>query len=199
VISGRRSDDLRARIALPGVQYLGVHGSDTGAPDFAPELLRRVSEARRELAARLNGTAGVHVEDKRLSFALHYRGARPDSVHRAGELLREIVANSGGKLRMMPGDCVWEVLPREIRGKGHAAWKEWRAGGGQALPIYLGNDSTDEEAFRTLASGITVRVGPAGSTKARYSLRNTAEVRRFLIQLEREMQWRTLLAGQTDG
>jgi trehalose 6-phosphate phosphatase len=196
VISGRRRDDLRARIALPGLRYLGVHGADVGSaisgpPDFAPEVLGRISEARRELAARLNGTAGVLLEDKRLSFALHYRGAGGDATERAGGLLGEIIARSGGRLRILHGNCVWEVLPSEIRGKGHAAWRQWRAWGGNALPVYVGNDATDEAAFQTLASGITVRVGPALFSKAHYSLRNTAEVRLFLIQLEKELQGKT--------
>jgi trehalose 6-phosphate phosphatase len=193
IISGRRSDDLRARIALPGLRYLGVHGADTGKaisgpPDFAPEVLRRVSEARRELIASLNGTAGVQVEDKRVGFALHYRGAGSEAARHAGGLLVEIVARSHGQLRILPGDCVWEVLPSEIRGKGQAAWKQWRAWGTRTLPMYVGNDATDEAAFQTLSSGITVRVGAAHSSKAHYSLRNPAEVRWFLIQLEKEMR-----------
>ena len=195
VISGRRRDDLRARIALPGLRYLGVHGADTGSasfgpPDFAPEVLTRVAQARRELAAQLNGTAGVHLEDKGLAFALHYRGAQSGAVERASDLLGGIIARSRGRLRVLRGNCVWEVLPCEVRNKGHAAWKQWRAWGLDTLAMYLGNDSTDEAAFQALASGITVRVGAARGSKAHYSLRNPAEVRWFLIQLEKEMQWR---------
>jgi len=196
IISGRRSDDLRARIALPGLRYLGVHGADSGKaisgpPDLAPEVLRGVSEARQELVARLNGTAGVLVEDKNVSFALHYRGARTDDVEKAGGLLSEIVARSGGGLRVLSGNCVWEVLPAAIRGKGHAARRQWAAWGTDMLPVYVGNDGTDEAAFQTLASGITVRVGAVRSTKAHYSVRSPADVRWFLLQLEKEMQWRT--------
>jgi trehalose-phosphatase len=196
IISGRRSDDLRARIALPGLRYLGVHGADSGraisgSPDLAPEVLKGVSEARRELVVRLNGTAGVLVEDKNVSFALHYRGARADDVEKAGGLLREIVARSRGRLRVLPGDCVWEVLPAQIRGKGHAARRQWAAWGMHLLPVYVGNDGTDEAAFQTLASGITVRVGAVRSTKAHYSVRSPADVRWFLLQLEKEMQWKT--------
>lgn len=198
VISGRRHDDLRARIALPSLRYLGVHGADTGsASAFAPEVQQRIAEAHRELSARLNGAAGVHVaagvhlEDKGLSFALHYRGARPAAMVRAANLLGQILARSEGRLQLLHGDSVWEVLPSEILGKSHAARKQWKAWGLDTVPVYIGNDSTDEGAFHALASGITVRVGPARASKAHYSLRNTAEVRWFLIQLEKELQCRT--------
>jgi trehalose 6-phosphate phosphatase len=192
VISGRRRDDLRERIAVTGLRYLGVHGADTGGtsfggPDSGPEIRQRIAEARKALAARLNGTRGVLLEDKGISFALHYRGAGIDARERAGDSLAEVLARSGGRLHVLQGDSVWEVLPSENRGKGHAAWKQWRAWGLNSLPVYIGNDATDEAAFHALASGITVRVGAARSSKAHYSLRNTAEVRWFLIQLEKEM------------
>jgi trehalose 6-phosphate phosphatase len=193
VISGRRRDDLLERIAVPGLRYLGVHGADTGGASIggqdsaAHEIRQRIARAHRELAARLNGTRGVLLEDKGISFALHYRGAGVDSRERAGDYLAAIVKRSEGRLHVLHGDSVWEVLPAENRGKGHAAWKQWRAWGLNFLPVYIGNDATDEAAFRTLAAGITVRVGAARSSRAHYSLRNTAEVRWFLIQLEKEM------------
>jgi trehalose-phosphatase len=202
VISGRRSDDLRERIAVPGLRYLGVHGADTGSasfggPDSGPEVRQRIAEARQELAARLNGTRGVLLEDKGISFALHYRGAGVHERERAGDSLAGIVKRSDGRLHVLQGDSVWEVLPSENRGKGHAAWSQWRAWGSKFLPVYIGNDATDEAAFHTLASGITVRVGAARSSKAHYSLRNTAEVRWFLIQLEKEMRWKTALGSNS--
>jgi trehalose 6-phosphate phosphatase len=88
---------------------------------------------------------------------------------------------------VVPGDLVWEVLPREIRGKGHAARRQWRLWAAGALPIYIGNDGTDESAFGTLAQGLTVRVGPVRRTRARYFLRNPAEVARFLERLGEEV------------
>src|SRR5271165_1475971 len=58
VISGRRRADLHARVAVPGIHYLGVHGWDTGENSSSPELTRLAAEARRGLAFRLNGTPG---------------------------------------------------------------------------------------------------------------------------------------------
>ncbi len=189
VISGRRRADLHARIAVPGIDYLGVHGWETGDHRFSPELLQLVSEARLGLALRLNGTHGIYLEDKGACFALHYRGARERVIAKARALLQETLADRGEALRVMEGDRVWEVLPREVRGKGFAARKRWMQWGMGALPVYLGNDATDEAAFQVLASGVTACVGPMRRTRARYRLRNPAEVRRFLKMLEEEMRW----------
>jgi trehalose-phosphatase len=189
VISGRRRADLHARIALPGIDYLGVHGWETDGDSFSPELVRLATEARRGLASRLNGTPGLQIEDKGASFALHYRGASDGAIGRARALLRRTLTEHGEVLRVMEGDLVWEVVPREVRGKGYAALKQWRRWGISALPVYLGNDGTDEAAFQALAGGVTVRVGQPRRSRALYRLRNPAEVRRFLERLEEEMRW----------
>jgi trehalose 6-phosphate phosphatase len=55
------------------------------------------------------------------------------------------------------------------------------------LPIYVGDDASDEAAFAALPSGITVHVGSARHTAARYSLRDPGEVRSFLQRLEGEL------------
>ena len=136
----------------------------------------------------MNGTPGVRVEDKGVSFALDYRGADGETGRRARRELDEVLARFRGTLQAVPGDHVLEVLPREIRGKGHAARRWWRLHAPGALPIYLGNDATDEPAFKSLAGGITARVGRRGSTRAHYFLRSPAEVERFLEGLEKEIR-----------
>jgi trehalose-phosphatase len=188
IISGRRLDDLRERVGVPGVQYLGVHGGDALGASLPPRVIRSVAEARRALASKfasqLQGR-GIHIEDKTLAFAVHHRRAGPSDVELARGILGAVVERSAGALWVTAGDCVWEVLPREIPGKGYAARREWRRWPA-ALPIYVGNDGTDEEAFAALASGITARVGTAPQTNARYLLRDPAEVAWFLRRVEEE-------------
>jgi trehalose-phosphatase len=184
VISGRRRADLHARVAVPGIDYLGLHGWETDGDSFSPELIQVVAKARVGLALRLNGTQGVQIEDKGASFALHYRGARDPIIGRARALLEESLGES---LRVLEGDRVWEVVPREVRGKGYAARKQWRRWGMSALPVYVGNDATDEAAFQALAGGVTVRVGQPRRSRAHYRVRNPSEVRRFLEMLEEEI------------
>jgi trehalose-phosphatase len=190
VISGRGWADLRTRVAVPGFRYLGVHGWDSdGKHNIDPERLQRVAEARSDLAERLNGTESLHLEDKVVSFALHYRGAAHRAIEKARAALHQTMVRYGELLRVMEGERVWEVLPWEIRGKGYEARKQWQRLGAGVLPIYVGNDDTDEPAFQALAAGVTARVGRAQASLAHYGLRNPAEVRRFLEKLEEEMRW----------
>jgi trehalose 6-phosphate phosphatase len=186
IISGRRLADLQGLVAVPRIDYLGVHGGDAPGADFPLSVRRTVADARRELATRLNGHGrGIEIEDKGLAFSVHYRRAHAAEETHAREVLDEVVEKFAGALWVVPGDRVWEVLPQEIRGKGHTALKQWHSRSAGALPIYIGNDGTDEAAFGTLAAGLTVRVGAARQSRAHYLLRNPAEVVRFLEQLER--------------
>lgn len=189
IISGRRWADVRARVGIPGFRYLGVHGWDPdGRRSVAPDVLQCIAKARSGLAQRLNGTECVQLEDKGVSFALHYRGAGERTVNKARAALYQTLADYGETLRVMEGERVWEVLPWEIRGKGYEARKHWHRLGTDVLPFYLGNDDTDEPAFQALATGVTARVGRAQGSHARYLLRNPAEVRRCLEKLEQEIR-----------
>lgn len=195
VISGRRQADLRELVgAVPGLTCLGVHGADTrlsGAASgrFVPKaVLKTIEKARRGLESSLNGSSGVLIEDKGMAFAVHHRNARQAEIVRARKMLDRIISEHEGALRIVPGDRVWEVLPREIRGKGDAVRREWRLRLPRALPIYIGNDGTDESAFAALTEGITARVGAAKPTRAHYALRDCAEVARFLELLEEEIR-----------
>lgn len=190
VISGRRRENLQEMVgAVPGLTLLGVHGSDSGASGafLRKGVLRTIADARRELASGLNGKSGILIEDKGMAFAVHHRNADADAIGRARRLLDRVLSKHPGELRILPGDRVWEVLPRQIRGKGDAVRHQWHLRSPQALPIYVGNDRTDESAFAALAQGITARVGAAKPTRAQYALRDCAEVARFLEQLGKEL------------
>jgi trehalose-phosphatase len=189
IISARREADLRARIAVPYLRYLGLYGWENGAaPKFEESQNRMLAEARRGVAETTGGIAGVRIEDKQATFALHWRGAPPESLHEAGRLFDRVMAQFDGNLRVIRGDHVWEVTPAGLLGKGVAARRYWRAWTGRALPIYLGDNLADEPAFAALADGITVCVGPARSTRARFRLRDPLEVREFLERLEEELR-----------
>jgi trehalose-6-phosphatase len=86
----------------------------------------------------------------------------------------------------VPCKNVHEVLPLELQDKGAAVKHQMTTVCSHALPIYLGDDSIDEPAFAALRRGITVRVGRAHCSKARYRLGDIGEVRRFLQRLGSE-------------
>ncbi len=188
IISGRSLRDLRARFGRSKrIHCLGVYGADgsAGAHPAMPAggldtpSRRALRTALRALSRDVANLAGVWIENKRLSFALHYRGARAREIRRARVMLDEALRPRGKWLRVLAGKKVWEVLPRAIQGKGAAVGALARSTP-SALVVYIGDDNSDEEAFRALKRGITIRVGGRGESRARYSLRNPAEVCRFL-------------------
>jgi len=188
LISGRRRRDLIQRVGVRGASYLGLHGLENGAAAASRGLpLGLVSRARRELAARLAGLPKVWIEDKGLSFAVHYRGAPSRVVNRARSLLREYMASLAPVLRVLEGKKIWEVLPRQVEGKGKALRDALATLPKSVLPIYIGDDTTDESAFAELETGLTIRVGLRTPTRAQYVLRSPAEVRLFLSRLEAEI------------
>jgi trehalose-phosphatase len=127
------------------------------------------------------------VENKKLSFVVHYRGARPGAVRRAEAVLGEELERFRPQLNQLAGKKTWEILPREIEGKGSAVRSLLADFSGPVLPIYVGDDTTDEPAFGVLRQGLTVCVGPARPTRARFFLRNPVEVTSFLEKLEAEI------------
>jgi len=143
-----------------------------------------LSRVRASLVAGLRDHRGVRLEDKRMSLSVHTRGASSRARRQAHELLVRTL-HACSHLHVLPGSQVWEVLPRQIAGKGVAirqAVQRWRT---PFLPIYIGDDTTDEPAFAVLDRGITVKVGGSNRpTRARYWLANPAEVRGFIERLE---------------
>ena len=164
IISGRRLADLRERVGVTGLDYLGVHGSDAPGAGFPLDVAKTVGEVRRELASRLNGSQPY--PDRRQGRRLLVvditggRGPQRRSAH-AREVLDPKCRGEGhaGALRVVPGDRVWEVLPREIRGKGHAARKEWRRRSGRGAAHLHRQRRHRRSGLRRLASGLTARVG----------------------------------------
>ncbi len=163
---------------------MGLHGNQrrgTGKKHTVPPALVRAKAAA---FRRLDAMAGIRVEDKGLSFAVHYRGATAGTVKNARAAMDDLLRPFDGKLRVLNGKRVWEVLPVGIGTKGAAARALLADLGISSLPVYVGDDTTDETAFQALREGITVRVGPARRTQAAYRLRDPHEVREFLEKLE---------------
>jgi len=89
-------------------------------------------------------------------------------------------------LRLIRGKKVWELAPRELGDKGIAVASELSAVGSRAVPVFIGDDLMDEPAFSSLACGVTVRVGRACRSHARYRLSSVEQVHQFLQRLEGE-------------
>jgi len=189
IVSGRALADLRRRVGVGGVRYLGLFGWEREGA-VAPANLRarrRIEEARMAVGAAIRDLPGIWVEDKGLSVGVHFRGARPAVVRRASRLVRRALRPFRPWLRVLSGKKSWELLPSMIRGKGAAVSALFGRLPESTLPIYVGDDIADESAFWALRRGITVRVGRFRHTRARFRLRNPEEVLQFLRKLETQL------------
>jgi trehalose-phosphatase len=190
IISGRDLPGLRSVAGVRGVHYFGSHGAQregnfTILSERGGNALLRARCAARE---RLAGLAGIWIEDKGLSLAIHYRGAAEKTVRAAGRITRRILAPLRDSLYLMDGLKVWEILPRELPGKGATVSGLVERLPEGALAIYIGDDDTDETAFAALPGEITVRVGRKKGTRANFYLDGPGDVLRFLSRFERELR-----------
>jgi len=171
-----------------GVRYLGLHGwENNGSRSLGRAQHEALLRAKRLLASRLIGLADVWIEDKGFTLAVHHPRSANSAASRVPAILRRTLEPFTGQLRVLRGHQVWEVLPRDIGGKGKAALAMLEKLPAGALPIYIGDDRTDESAFAALAGGLTIRVGGTGPTRARHGLRDPGEVQLFLRKLEAEI------------
>ena len=194
VVSGRDREDVARRVALERVYYAGSHGFDIGGPHGTRhehpqgiEALPALDAAEQELRASLQGVAGALVERKRFSVAVHYRRV---SDHDAPAVERAVddALRRRKDLRKGTGKKVFELQPDVQWDKGAAVHWLLRALGldrPDVLPVYIGDDVTDEDAFRALAGrGLCIAVlDHARPTAAEFSLDDPQQVRVFLHAL----------------
>jgi trehalose-phosphatase len=190
IISGRALSDLQRRVGLEGVFYAGNYGLEIAGPGLSfvePEALQRVPELQnlsRSIERRLWDMAGTRVDNKGLTATVHYRKAPIADREDIRRIVRESIASTGDLFRISEGLEAFEIRPRLNWNKGAAAqWILASSGSPDALPVYLGDHATDEDAFSALAAGITVRIGRTAETSAQYQVEYQEAVREFLAWL----------------
>jgi trehalose 6-phosphate phosphatase len=194
VLSGRSLPDIKKRVAVKGVCYGGNHGLHISGPglDFihpasasAKNLIARV---RRALEKELEPVEGIWIENKGFTFTLHYRQASREQGAFARKAFYHMIAGNPEKeqLAVIKGKKVVELVPNASWDKGKAALFILDSLAKEYLPVYVGDDLTDETAFRALSGkGITVRVGKSKMTAAGYYLNGQREMLRFLREVEK--------------
>jgi trehalose-phosphatase len=191
IISGRAVKDLYTRIRVEGLIYAGNHGLEIFGRDLRfiePLALSRCEELKvlcRELAAKLRHVAGAIVENKGLTASVHYRMAATADFSEIQAAVYEAVARNIASFRVNLGKKVFEILPRTNWHKGAAVrWINSRLDHKPDFSIYVGDDTTDEDAFGVLPDAITIKVGgPPMTSVARYQLPDPAAVHEFLLWL----------------
>ncbi|MEX2619006.1 MAG: trehalose-phosphatase [Egibacteraceae bacterium] len=192
IVSGRDLADVRAMVGIDGIAYAGSHGFDIVEPDGArheraPEALPALDRAQTALEDVLGAIPGVSVERKRFAVAVHFRQADPARVQAIEEAVDQAVTAAEGQLRKTGGKKIFEVRPAVAWDKGKALrWLLDALGLDRpdVVPLYVGDDVTDEDAFDAIAAdGIGVVVcgeDDARTTAAHYRLDTPDQVRDLL-------------------
>ncbi|NIM49188.1 MAG: trehalose-phosphatase [Gemmatimonadales bacterium] len=194
IVSGRDRADVVNLVRLDSVVYAGSHGFDITGPKglhmeheggakHAPAL----REAADALDERLGAVKGALVERKKYAVAVHYRLVAEEDFATV-ETAVEDAARDHPELRQTGGKKIFELRPRLEWDKGKAVM--WLLGAldmdePDVLPFYLGDDLTDEDAFKALESrgiGLLVAEDPR-DTRAHYMLRDPDEAGIFLRHL----------------
>jgi trehalose-phosphatase len=198
VVSGRDLADVRRMVNLENLYYAGSHGFDVEGPggirsqqEDGLAHLPELGDAERALEEGLRGIAGAWVERKRFAIAVHFREADDRDVGAIERVVDEVLA-AHPRLRRKGGKKIFELQPDVPWNKGYAVrWLLERLDlqGPDVLPVYVGDDVTDEDAFAALSDvGVGIRVGPPHEpTRAGYRLRDTAELERFIRELLRRL------------
>ncbi|MGE0257939.1 MAG: trehalose-phosphatase [Alphaproteobacteria bacterium] len=188
VISGRRIDDLDRYLRPWRGAAAGVHGAErrdaagriaTGGNSVedrrAAAALARLRPALREIERRI---PGVLLEDKGRTLAVHYRQA-PEREPEIRAAVASLLRRETAALRLIDGKMVLELKPiHHDKGRAIAAFMAEEPFRGR-LPVFAGDDTTDEDGFAEVnrRGGVSVRVGPESSaTKAAFSLPSVAAV-----------------------
>ena len=193
IISGREMKDLKKRVALKGIIYAGNHGFEIDGPNlsFATPMARGFKSAmnsmRELLKKHLRLIDGAIIEDKVFTTSVHYRMVKPEETLKVKNIFYKVVEPYILKkiCRITAGKKVFEIRPNIKWDKGEAVtWLLARHKvffGEDVVPVYIGDDNTDEDAFKKIAGrGIGIVVGNEPFSMARYYVDNVPEVYRFL-------------------
>ena len=194
VISGRALKDIKQKIGLKNIIYVGNHGAEIEGPKIkfkspiSPRCRAILEHIKSDLTKNLASIKGTILEDKGLSLSLHYRIVDKKQIPQVKTILHEatIVYIVRNKIKIKSGKMVFEIrLPLEWNKGKVVLWllarQKFILTDKTLIPIYIGDDTTDEDAFKVLRDkGITIFVGKHKKSYAKYYVKNTQEVSKFL-------------------
>jgi trehalose-phosphatase len=194
IVSGRSLEDVRRKVGVAGIVYVGNHGLEIEKPGGRPGKptlpagRRELKEITRNVQKALKDMPGILFEEKGPVLSVHYRNVPRKYFAQIPRVIEEELRSRKGRWKTASGKRVLEIRPNADFNKGKAVKEIMRGfSSGEALPFYLGDDQTDEDAFRVLKGrGISVFIGPGRfPSGADFFLLNPAEVHEFLSRCQK--------------
>jgi len=188
IVSGRRLSEVRGLVKVKGIYYAGNHGLEIKGPNIQflhPNYIRfkpYIKKIKQELKNKLGDIRGILIEDKDITLSLHYRLVNQKDIRKIKNVFKKLTLPylRNKKIKITEGKKVLEVRPpiNWDKGKALGLIERLTKKTPSSLTIYIGDDQTDEDAFRVLKKkGISIFVGkPKRKSHARYYLKDTGEV-----------------------
>lgn len=185
VITGRSLKDIKKRVGIEGIVYAGNHGAEIWdgkeiiINQESATNIQLLNEVLNRLKSSLSHIQGILIEDKNITASIHYRMVNAGYLHQLFGIFRRTAMDYEGIFKFNYGKKVIEIRPVSAWDKGDAVgWIIKKMGEGR-IPVYIGDDATDEDAFRAIKDkGISICVG--GSPETDYFLKGQEEVIGFL-------------------
>lgn len=188
IISGRALKDIRGRVRIEDIIYAGNHGAEiwdgkkTVISQGSEEGRSLLEEVLEKLKKETSHIKGVRIEDKGITASLHFRGVNVRQVGDIFRIFEKLAKEYDDKLRFVIGKKVFEIRPANIWNKGDAVLWIIENMGKHRFPLYIGDDTTDEDAYSILKNrGLSISIG--GSANADYYIQDQREVKEFLMML----------------
>src|SRR5437762_1436705 len=160
VVSGRDRKVVQELMGLDNLIVAGDHGFDIWSPtggsiqrEVGASFEGLLREVEAKLLAELAGIPGALVEPKKSSVAAHFRLVAQEQRPRVEEIVDGILSEHPQELKVTPGKMVFEIQPKLDWDKGKAVLYLLEAldlDRDDVVPVYLGDDITDEDAFREI-------------------------------------------------
>ncbi len=184
LVSGRQLADIDKLFGPVRYPAAGQHGVERrnalGKTITVEGVAHRIHAAASELRAQAGQLQGVCVEHKGLTLAVHYRLA-PELRDGLAEAMRSLLDRLGDEFTLIEGKMVLEIKPSgKDKGVAIAEFMREPPFAGR-LPVFVGDDATDEDGFTVVnaLSGVSVKVG-AGKSVARWRITDAESVRTWL-------------------
>ncbi|CAN6173078.1 unnamed protein product [Urochloa humidicola] len=206
IVTGRCVEKVCNFVGLSELYYAGSHGMDIKGPSSkddqtvllqpAREFLPVINKAFRALEEKTRATPGARVEHNKFCLSVHFRCVDEKSWSPLAEQVKAVLRDFP-ELKLTEGRKVLEIRPSIMWDKGKAVEFLLKSlgfdGRSDVLPVYIGDDRTDEDAFKVLKKrgqglGILVSKCPK-ETDASFSLQDPTEVMQFLVRL---VEWKRL-------
>ncbi len=191
IVSGRPIEEVKSLVEIKDIFYAGNHGFKIEGPNFnfifppAEKMSSLISQLKAEFVEKLSSIEGVLIEDKQFSLAVHYRLVKEEAKVKEIRNFVKDVLKDNPSLRLMEGKKVLEIIPDIDWDKGKALRHIVQTLGREedSLVVYLGDDTTDEDAFRVVRTQglpILVRGKTLKPSSAYFYLDSPEEVKVFL-------------------